>query len=68
MCNLVRCLKVNWKTAGLMKNAEIEFGRMYRQPINDKSVNIQLNTFEEISKNILKKQVLKMLGKMILYF
>ena len=50
-----------------MKNAEIEFGRMYRQLINDKSVNIQLNTFEEISKIFLKKQVLKC-RKMILYF
>ena len=48
--------KSTWKTAfGLMKNAEIEFGRMYRQLINDKSVNIQLNTFEEISKNIFKE-------------
>ena len=57
MCNLVRYFsKVNLKTAfGLMKNAEIEFGRMYRQLINDKSVNIQLNTFEEISKNIFKE-------------
>ena len=38
-----------------MKNAEIEFGRMYRQLIDNKSVNIQLKTFEEISKNIFKE-------------
>lgn len=48
--------KSTWKTSfGLMKNAEIEFGRMYRQLIDNKSVNIQLKTFEEISKNIFKE-------------
>ncbi len=48
--------KSTWKTSfGLMKNAEIEFGRMYRQLIDAKSVNIQLKTFEEISKNIFKE-------------
>ena len=35
---------------GLMKNAEIEFGRMYRQLIDNKSVNIQLKTFEKFQK------------------
>ena len=45
--------KTTWKTSfGLMKNAEIEFGRMYRHLIDSKNVNITLNTFNEISKGV----------------
>ena len=45
--------KTTWKTSfGLMKNAEMEFGRMYRHLIDSKNVNITLNTFNEISKNV----------------
>jgi hypothetical protein len=45
--------KTTWKTSfGLMKNAEMEFGRMYRHLIDTKNVNITLNTFNEISKNV----------------
>ena len=48
--------KSTWKTSvGLMRNAEIEFGRMYRYLIEDKSVKINLKTFEEISKNSFKE-------------
>ena len=45
--------KTTWKASfGLMKNAEIEFGRMYRHLIDSKNVNITLNTFNEISKGV----------------
>ena len=45
--------KTTWKTSfGLMKNAEMEFGRMYRHLIDSKNVNISLNTFNEISKGV----------------
>lgn len=45
--------KSTWKTSfGLMKNAEIEFGRLYRHLIDSKNVNITLNTFNEISKGL----------------
>ncbi len=45
--------KTTWKTSfGLMKNAEMEFGRMYRHLIDSKNVNINLNTFNEISKGV----------------
>jgi len=42
--------KTTWKTSfGLMKNAEMEFGRMYRHLIEDKTVNITLSTYDEIT-------------------
>ncbi len=45
--------KTTWKTSfGLMKNAEMEFGRMYRHLIESKNVNITLSTFNEISNNV----------------
>lgn len=48
--------KSTWKTSyGLMKNAEIEFGRMYRHLLDDKTVNISLRTFEEISTKSFKE-------------
>ncbi len=48
--------KSTWKTSyGLMRNAEIEFGRMYRHLLNDKSVSINLRTFEEISTKSFKE-------------
>ena len=48
--------KSTWKTSyGLMRNAEIEFGRMYRHLLNDKSVSINLRTFEEISTKSCKE-------------
>jgi hypothetical protein len=48
--------KSTWKTSyGLMKNAEIEFGRMYRHLLDDKSVNISLRSFDEISTKSFKE-------------
>jgi len=44
--------KTTWKTSfGLMKNAEIEFGRMYRYLIESGNVNMTLSTYDEISKD-----------------
>jgi len=56
--------KSTWKTSfGLMRNAEIEFGRMYRHLIDDKSVEINLRTFDEISKNSFKETSSKAVRK-----
>jgi len=56
--------KSTWKTSfGLMRNAEIEFGRMYRHLIEDKSVKINLKTFDEISKNSFKEMSSKHVRK-----
>jgi hypothetical protein len=44
--------RMTWKTSfGLFKNAEIELGRMYRYLIDDETVSITLNSYDEISKN-----------------
>jgi len=49
--------KATWKTSfGLFKNAEIELGRMYRYFIDEKNVNITLNSFDEISKGVYKEK------------
>lgn len=56
--------KSTWKTSyGLMRNAEMEFGRMYRHLIEDKSVEITLKTFDEISKNSFKETSSKLVRK-----
>ena len=56
--------KSTWKTSfGLMRNAEMEFGRMYRHLIDDKSVEINLRTFDEISKNSFKETSSKAVRK-----
>lgn len=56
--------KSTWKTSfGLMRNAEMEFGRMYRHLIDDKSVQISLRTFDEISKNSFKETSSKAVRK-----
>ena len=56
--------KSTWKTSfGLMRNAEMEFGRMYRHLIEDKSVEITLKTFDEISKNSFKETSAKNVRK-----
>ena len=49
--------KATWKTSfGLFKNAEIELGRMYRNFIDDKNVNITLTSHDEISKGVFKEK------------
>lgn len=49
--------KATWRTSfGLFKNAERELGRMYRYFIDEKNVNITLNSFDEISKGVYKKK------------
>jgi hypothetical protein len=49
--------QLRWKTSyGLLRNAEIEFGRMYRHLIKEGNAKITISSFEEISKGVYKEK------------
>ena len=49
--------QLRWKTSyGLLRNAEIEFGRMYRHLIQEGNAKIIISSYEEISKGIYKEK------------
>ena len=49
--------QLRWKTSyGLLRNAEIEFGRMYRHLIQEGNAKITISSFEEISKGVYKEK------------
>ena len=56
--------QLTWKTSyGLLKNAEIEFGRMYRYLIENGSAKIIISSYEEISKGVYKEKTSKEVRK-----
>jgi hypothetical protein len=49
--------QLRWKTSyGLLRNAEIEFGRMYRHLIQEGNAKIIISSYEEISKGVYKEK------------
>ena len=49
--------QLRWKTSyGLLRNAEIEFGRMYRHLIQEGYAKIIISSYEEISKGVYKEK------------
>ncbi len=56
--------QLSWKTSyGLLRNAEIEFGRMYRHLIESGSAKIILSSYDEISKGVFKEKSYKEVRK-----
>ena len=49
--------QLRWKTSyGLLRNAEIEFGRMYRHLIQEGNAKIIISSYEEISNGVYKEK------------
>lgn len=56
--------QLTWKTSyGLLRNAEIEFGRMYRHLIKEGNAKIIISSYEEISKGVFKEKSSKEVRK-----
>ena len=56
--------QLTWKTSfGLLRNAEIEFGRMYRHLIEQGHAKIIISSYDEISKGVYKEKSSKEVRK-----
>ena len=56
--------QLTWKTSfGLLRNAEIEFGRMYRHLIEEGNAKIIISSYDEISKGVYKEKSSKEVRK-----